>query len=568
MAAEIASSEAIGVKSDSLGGWFVSINLRVAGLLMLVVTLALAAIAGEPLTHGRVVQVVVHSRALEHNHAGDSPDRDVSIYLPPDYDRATIRYPVLYLLHGYTGTDRGWMNPAYVGIAELMGHLLDKHAVEPMIIVMPNCFNRFGGSFYTNSALSGDWEDFIVRDLVGYVDAHYRTIAKAHSRGIAGHSMGGYGALRLGMEHPEVFTAAYGMSPCCSYWDEQEDRADVMKASRAKSLDEIVKAGMGPQSELALAAAFSPNLHNPPLGVDWPFDANGQPQPAVIAKWKANLLDAIAVRYANGTERLQVLGFDVGRQDQDEDILTGARRLDQEMTKLGIEHQFMEYNGTHSSGIAQQMQKVVLPLVSKNVCSVEGRGRRQRGSPLMRVIAGQYRSRPLKSMPGFDLRPTSDRLRETLFDVLSALRDTADTVWLDLFAGTGAVGIEALSRGARQVYFVESAKKHARLLRENLAALGITEGYEVQEREVAKALQLLDSTGVVCDYCFLDPPYQRRGAYEQTLGYLAQSRLLQPNSVVIAEHEKKFDPGERFGALLRYRRLDQGDASISFYRLS
>jgi 16S rRNA (guanine(966)-N(2))-methyltransferase RsmD len=185
----------------------------------------------------------------------------------------------------------------------------------------------------------------------------------------------------------------------------------------------------------------------------------------------------------------------------------------------------------------------------------------------MRVIAGQFRSRPLQSLSGLDLRPTSDRLRETLFDVLSATRDLADTVWLDLYAGTGAVGIEAFSRGARQVYFVESTKKHARLLRDNLQSLGISAGYEVQEREVMKALSLLDSTGVVCDFCFLDPPYRMRGTYEQTLGYLAQSRLLQPSTIVIAEHEKKFNLEERFGALLRYRRLDQGDAALSFYRL-
>jgi 16S rRNA (guanine966-N2)-methyltransferase len=185
----------------------------------------------------------------------------------------------------------------------------------------------------------------------------------------------------------------------------------------------------------------------------------------------------------------------------------------------------------------------------------------------MRIISGQYRSRPLRSLPGLDLRPTSDRLRETLFDVLVAGGDLADSVWLDLYAGTGAVGIEALSRGARQAYFVESDKKHARLLRENLASLGISLGYELHEREVAQALPLLDSTGVVCDYIFLDPPYRMRGSYERTLGYLCQSRLLQATTIVIAEHEKKFDPGDRFGALLRYRRLDQGDASLSFYRL-
>ena len=185
----------------------------------------------------------------------------------------------------------------------------------------------------------------------------------------------------------------------------------------------------------------------------------------------------------------------------------------------------------------------------------------------MRIIAGQFRSRPLRSLPGLDLRPSSDRLRETLFDVLTAACDLTGSVWLDLYAGTGAVGIEALSRGAREVYFVESAKKHARLLRENLAALGIETGYELQEREVSKALPMLETTGVVCDYCFLDPPYRRRGAYEQTLGYLSQSRLLQPSSTVVAEHEKKFDLDERFGALLRYRRLDQGDAALSFYKL-
>ena len=186
----------------------------------------------------------------------------------------------------------------------------------------------------------------------------------------------------------------------------------------------------------------------------------------------------------------------------------------------------------------------------------------------MRIIAGTYRSRPLRSLPGLDLRPTSDRLRETLFDVLAAAGDLQDAVWIDLYAGTGAVGIEALSRGARQVYFVESAKKHARLLRENLASLGITSGFEVQEREVAQALPLLESTGVVCDYCFLDPPYRMRGSYERRLGFLSQSPLLKPSSIVIAEHEKRFDPGQRFGALVRYRKLEQGDADLSFYRLA
>jgi|SRR5581483_3725136 len=184
----------------------------------------------------------------------------------------------------------------------------------------------------------------------------------------------------------------------------------------------------------------------------------------------------------------------------------------------------------------------------------------------MRVIAGTYRSRPIRSMRGMDVRPTSDRLRETLFNVLAP--DVEDSVWLDLFAGTGAVGIEALSRGARTVYFVETSKKAAELIRANLQSLGIREGFEVQERDAAQALRLLDSQAVECDVCFLDPPYRSQDAYEQTLGFLSQSRLLKAESIVVAEHDKHFDPGPKFGALERYRELRQGDAVLSFYRIS
>jgi len=183
----------------------------------------------------------------------------------------------------------------------------------------------------------------------------------------------------------------------------------------------------------------------------------------------------------------------------------------------------------------------------------------------MRVIAGKYRSRPLRSLRGLDVRPTTDRLRETLFNVLAAQID--DAVWLDLFAGTGAVGIEALSRGARTVYFVESSPKAAAVIRQNLRSLQIDEGYEVLEREAKPALRRLDSQAVSCDVCFLDPPYRMPQAYAEVLTFLGQSHLLKPASIVVAEHDKHFDPGGRFGALERYRELKQGDAVLSFYQL-
>jgi len=183
----------------------------------------------------------------------------------------------------------------------------------------------------------------------------------------------------------------------------------------------------------------------------------------------------------------------------------------------------------------------------------------------MRVIAGKYRSRQLRSLRGLDVRPTTDRLRETLFNVLA--RMVEGSVWLDLYAGTGAIGIEALSRGARMVYFAEASRKAAEVIRQNLRSLKIEEGFEVQEREAEVALRLLNARAVSCDVCFLDPPYRLEHAYARVLGFLGESRLLKPSSIVVAEHEKHFDPGGTFGALERDRELRQGDAVLSFYKL-
>jgi len=186
----------------------------------------------------------------------------------------------------------------------------------------------------------------------------------------------------------------------------------------------------------------------------------------------------------------------------------------------------------------------------------------------MRVIAGEYRRRTLRSLPGPKVRPTADRLRETLFNVLCAgdPHALAESVWLDLYAGTGAVGIEALSRGARIVYFVDSSKAAAELIATNLKSLGITRGFQVLKIDAAKAVRQLEAAGNVADYAFLDPPYSMQDEYAKTLAALAESELLHERSLVIAEHEKRFDPGEAFGELRRYRELVQGDAALSFYR--
>ena len=185
----------------------------------------------------------------------------------------------------------------------------------------------------------------------------------------------------------------------------------------------------------------------------------------------------------------------------------------------------------------------------------------------MRIIAGEFRSRALKSLPGVEIRPTSDRLRETLFNVLSAGNPAAleGSVWLDLFAGTGAVGIEALSRGAAMVYFVESSRAAADLIQKNLDPLQVTGRFQIMRREVGTAIASLESQQMKPGFIFLDPPYAMQESYRETLGLLGNSQLAEP-ALVIAEHEKQFDPGEMFGSLVRIRRLEQGDAVLSFYR--
>ncbi|HXP15458.1 MAG TPA: 16S rRNA (guanine(966)-N(2))-methyltransferase RsmD [Terriglobales bacterium] len=186
----------------------------------------------------------------------------------------------------------------------------------------------------------------------------------------------------------------------------------------------------------------------------------------------------------------------------------------------------------------------------------------------MRVVAGKFRSRPLSSLRGLDLRPTADRLRQTLFNVLSTGNSTAfeGTVWLDLCAGTGAIGIEAMSRGAAQAYFVESSAPAARLIHRNLQSLGLETGFAVLKEDVARALCQLEEKGISGDFIFLDPPYRLEKIYGQVLQLLSQSRLLNPDAVVVVEHDKRFDPGEDFPPLRRYRLLRQGDAALSFYR--
>ncbi len=184
----------------------------------------------------------------------------------------------------------------------------------------------------------------------------------------------------------------------------------------------------------------------------------------------------------------------------------------------------------------------------------------------MRVIAGKYRSRVLKSPGKLKMRPTSDRLRETLFNVLGA--SVEDSLFIDLFAGTGAIGIEAISRGARETIFVESHEASARLVRQNLEALGIRAGAEVIGTDAVRALEKLAARHLSADFIFLDPPYEQEDEHLRVLEFLDASHLVAPHGLVIVEHRHSMELPERFDRLECSRILEQGDAALSFYRLA
>jgi S-formylglutathione hydrolase len=169
-----------------------------------------------PAQTGRVVRDTLHSRSLEKTVTGESADRNVIVYLPPSYDASPEkRYPVIYLLHGITDTPEVWVKPwtakneAWDTIPEVMDRGISERFFGELIIVMPDHLTKWGGSFYSNSTATGNWEDFTVKELVSYIDGKYRTLARASSRGLVGHSMGRYGEIKIGMKYPDVFSVGY-----------------------------------------------------------------------------------------------------------------------------------------------------------------------------------------------------------------------------------------------------------------------------------------------------------------------------------------------------------------------
>ncbi len=330
---------------------------------------------------GRLVEVKVSAPALKGNLLGDPVEQSVAIYLPPSYDTSPAkRFPTLYLLHGFLGNNKAWTAGGYQGMSlqPLMDEMIKGGKIREMIVVVPNGWNAYKGAFYTNSTVTGNWEDYIYRDLVQNVDANYRTIARPESRGIAGHSMGGYGAVVLAMKHPDVFSAVYALSPCClgMEGDLTSENPAWLKTIRLTSKDQL-KAKPDTFDEfyqivfVALSAAFSPNAERGPFYVDFPYqEQNGrlEKNESAFAKWRAKMPLYIVDENKENLLKLHGIFIDYGQKEEFPAIRTTSQQFSKALSERNIPHMFEVYEGgTHSSKIRERLETRVLQFFSEKL---------------------------------------------------------------------------------------------------------------------------------------------------------------------------------------------------------
>ncbi len=296
--------------------------------------------------------------SLEGNLEGNATVREAMVVLPPSYKtNPTKRYPVVYYLHGFAIDGRNFYN--YMKVPEAVA----KNAAEgnEFIVVVPDTLTKMGGSMYSSSVTTGDFRKFVARDLVDYIDKTYRTIASREGRGLAGHSMGGYGTWVVGMTYPEVFDSIWAQSACCvSPRTETVESATAMAAVPYETID---NAGFGMRAGLASAVAWAPNPKNPPYYVDFPLK-DGAVDPLVIAKWANNSPLAMLASHVGALESFDAIGLDVGDKDG---LVRDDTLIHEELDKFGIEHEWAVYPGTHTDKIGQRFADVVLPFFAKHL---------------------------------------------------------------------------------------------------------------------------------------------------------------------------------------------------------
>ena len=305
--------------------------------------------AQQAFSTGQIITDQITSEALKDNKLGDTNTRDMVIYLPPSYDSSDKHYPVIYLLHGFGGNERFYIDTV---TEQLMVFLLDgfiqSGILKEFILVMPNANNKYGGSFYLNSELTGNYKDYIVNEVLNHIDTKYRTILDRDGCVIAGASMGGYGSITLAMKHPNIFSSVAALSPPLSF----EKITDFMIP---EILNENPNGMAGPDSNeqytdfvYALSAALSPNLNNPPFFVDLPFEyPSGKVIEPIRQKWMKQ--DPLMMLSADSSPLKAMKGIyiDVG----DDDLLgfkAAADEFHKKLLNLGIEHEYNVFEGKHA----------------------------------------------------------------------------------------------------------------------------------------------------------------------------------------------------------------------------
>lgn len=313
--------------------------------LALLVLVASQAIAQQS---GKVVSFTLKSKSLQ-NSGGENPNRKVSVYLPPDYGQAGKRFPVIYYLHGFMGTDS-----IYSSMKVILDRGIAQKKIRSFILVQANQYTQFEGSFYSNSSLTGNWSDFTAKELVEYVDKNFKTIANRESRGISGHSMGGYGAIKIAMLYPDVFSSTYALSPgLLAFVKEFGPNSESFKElSKVKTVDEL-KRTYYPKVLVAVARAWSPNPNKPPFYCDLPFTYKGDSMivnQTVLQKWNDNMPVYMVDKYADNLRKLTAIKLDWGRNDAPR-FPVQCGMFSQRLENLGIEHYAEEYIGNHGNKI-------------------------------------------------------------------------------------------------------------------------------------------------------------------------------------------------------------------------
>ena len=306
--------------------------------LALALLLACARPAPPPpaVSQGEVVRARLRSEGLAKNLLGDPGEIEVVVWLPRGYAQSARRYPVLYLLHGFGSGPSSFFDRSLQGFSvadEAPGY----------IVVAPSGHDRYGGSFWVDSPVTGAWGRLLDQDLVAWVDQRFRTVAQPSARGLAGHSMGGFAALRHGLARPDVFGAVYALSPCCL---EDQLARDLPPAAGAalRSQEEAARADDLGGLAVAVAAAFSPDPLRPPLFVDL----------AARDRWTVPLT-------LENAPRLRVIGLEAGRADEFRAIPGTVARLYARLQEAGAQVQLQEFDGGHSDHLGERLATRVLP---------------------------------------------------------------------------------------------------------------------------------------------------------------------------------------------------------------